>query len=212
MRALAKGVLPIMKTDIQSKLIEIAIPLFAIKGFAAVSVREITDAAHINVSAISYHFKGKEGLYQEVLEEQLAPILQALQLAQNNDFLSLSPVGRLTYYADQIANIHAQRPFLARLMSGEVTNPTDYGGPVIEKYLSQVYQFMHTALQEGIANGDFQPDLNVAYAAISLAGILNFYFISKPLMQKFTPLDENSNTEYTAHAFRIYLHGIVNKS
>lgn len=199
-----------MKTNTQLKLIEIATPLFATKGFTAVSIREVTDAAKINISAISYHFNGKEGLYEAVLEEQLAPIQQALKLAQNN--ISLSSIERLTLYADQIARIHAQRPFLARFMNNEMTNPTDYGGPVIEKYISRVYQFMHSALQEGIANGDFQPDLNVAYAAISLVGILNFYFIAKPLIEKFTFLTKDANTEYTTHAFRIYLQGIVNKT
>jgi AcrR family transcriptional regulator len=197
-----------MKTDTQSKLIEIAIPLFASKGFSAVSVREVTDAAKINIAAISYHFNGKEGLYQAVLEEQLAPVLQALQIAQNND--SLSPIERLRFYADQIARIHAQRPYLARFMASEVTNPTDYGGPIIEKYLSHVHQFMRTALQEGIASGDFQPDLNLTYAVVSLAGILNFYFLTKPIIQKFTPLTDDDNTEYMIHAFRIYLHGIIN--
>lgn len=68
-----------MENDTRSKLIEIATPLFATKGFAAVSVRELTVAAQINVSAISYYFNGKEGLYQAVLAEQLAPILQALR-------------------------------------------------------------------------------------------------------------------------------------
>lgn len=198
-----------MKTATQLKLIEIATPLFATKGFAAVSVREVTDAAQINIAAISYHFNGKEGLYQAVLEEQFTPIMQALQLAKSND--SLSPIERLTFYADQIAHIHAQRPFLARFMSSEVTNPTDYGGPIIEKHISQVYQFIRASLQEGITKGDLQPDLNITYAAISLAGILNFYFITKPLIQKFTPLTQDANTEYTTHAFRIYLYGIINK-
>lgn len=198
-----------MKTDTQLKLIEIATPLFATKGFSAVSVREVTDASHINVSAISYHFKGKEGLYQAVLEEQFTPIMQAVELAKNND--SLSPIARLTLYADQIAHIHAQRPFLARLMSSEAVNPTDYGGPVIEKYLSQVYQFIHTALEKGIVDGDLQPELNITYAAISLAGILNFYFITKPILRKITILTEDANTEYATHAFNIYLHGVLKK-
>ncbi|VBB07578.1 Hypothetical protein LUCI_2843 [Lucifera butyrica] len=198
-----------MEHDTRSKLIEIATQLFATKGFAAVSVRELTVTAQINVAAISYYFNGKEGLYQAVLTEQFAPILQALRSAQLND--SLSPVERLTLYADQIAHIHAQRPFLARFMNNEVNNPTGYGGPIIEKHFSQVYQFMHTALREGIARGDFREDLNVTYATISLVGILNFYFMARPLIQKFTLFTEQTHTEseYTAQAFRIYLHGIT---
>jgi len=197
-----------MENNTRSKLIEVATPLFATKGFVAVSVRELTVAAQSNVAAISYYFNGKEGLYQAVLEEQYSPLLQALGLARNND--SLSPIERLTFYAEQIADIHAQRPFLARFMSRELVNATDYGGPIIEKHLSQLYQFLKTALKEGIAKGEFRADLNVPFTAVSLAGILNFYFITKPIIRKFIPLTENANVEYTVHAFRVFLHGILN--
>ncbi|MDF2635869.1 MAG: yttP 3 [Pelosinus sp.] len=196
-----------IKTTTQENLIEIATQLFATKGFAAVSVRELTDAAHINVSAISYHFNGKEGLYQAVLKEQLAPILKALQFVKSKH--TLSPIDRLTLYADQIARIHNQRPFLARFINSESITPTSFGGPVIETHLSQVYQFIQATLQEGIDHGEFQADLDVNYAAISLVGSLNFYFIAKPLIQKFIRLTNDDNAEYTAHAFRIYLHGIL---
>ena len=197
-----------MENNTRSRLIEIATPLFATKGFAAVSVRQLTVAAQSNVSAISYYFNGKEGLYQAILEEQLFPILQALQIARSND--SLSPIQRLTLYADQVSGIHEQRPFLARFMSSEVVNATQYGGPIIEKHLSQVYEFMQTTLKEGIVNGDFRADLNVTFTAVSLAGILNFYFITRPMIQKFIPLTENANAEYTVHAFRVFLYGIIN--
>lgn len=121
----------------------------------------------------------------------------------------LTPLERLTFYAEQISRIHSQRPFLSRFMISESVNPTEYGWPIIEKHLSQVYQFLHKSLQEGIAHGDFQPDLNVNFAAISLAGILNFYFIAKPLIENVTDLSKDANSAYTAHAFHIYLHGIM---
>ncbi len=198
-----------MENDTRSKLIEIATQLFATKGYAAVSVREVTLAAQTNVSAISYYFNGKEGLYQAVLTEQLSPIIEALQSAQSND--SFSPIERLTCYADQIVQIHAQKPFLVRFMVGEAVTPTECSGPAIEDYLAQLHQFLGTALQEGIIKGDFRADLNITYAVISLAGILNFYFITKPLVRKVIPLFEhaNSGAEYIAHAFRVYLHGII---
>ena len=37
--------------------------LFAARGFARVTVRDICRAAHANVAAINYHFHGKRGLY-----------------------------------------------------------------------------------------------------------------------------------------------------
>jgi len=197
-----------MENDTRSKLIEIATKLFATRGFAAVSVRELTDAAQVNVSTISYYFNGKEGLYQAVLKEQFPPMLQALALAKNND--SFSPADRLSFYASQITHIHLQRPFLSHFISNEVHYPTGYGDSIIENHISEVHQFIETTLQEGVINGDFRGDLNITYSAISLAGIMNFYFISKPLYQKFISFSEDANIEYMNHAFQIYLRGIMN--
>lgn len=49
-------------------LIEAAGPLFAERGFAGVTVRQITTAADTQLSAINYHFRDKEGLYQACIE------------------------------------------------------------------------------------------------------------------------------------------------
>jgi TetR/AcrR family transcriptional regulator len=138
------------------------------------------------------------------LEERLS---QALQLVESN--FALSPTKQLTFYADQIARIHTQHPLLSQFMLNEVTNPTGYGGQIIESLFSQVFQFLCETLQEGISAGNFRADLNVTYAAISLAGILNFYFIAKPVMQKITSLKKYAIAEYTANVFQIYLQGII---
>lgn len=201
-----------MGNQTRMKLIEVATELFAVKGFAAVSVRELTETAQVNVSAISYHFSGKEGLYEAVLLEQLSPILEILRGVEKTD--SSSPVTRLTFYADRVAHIHAQRPFLSRFIYSEATNPTEYGRPIIEKHLLQVYQFINSTLQEGIAKGYFRDDLNVIHAAVALVGILNFYFIAKPLVFELFPFikQENSENEYVAQAFRIYLHGVMKET
>ena len=55
-------------------LIAAATPLFAQKGFTAVTIREIADAAQIDSSAISYYFGSKEGLYQAIIETHFAPV------------------------------------------------------------------------------------------------------------------------------------------
>jgi len=46
----------------KSSLIRAAQLLFARYGFAATSVKQIADKAGVNVSLVSYHFGGKEGL------------------------------------------------------------------------------------------------------------------------------------------------------
>lgn len=45
-----------------------AVALFAERGYDGTSVRAIVSKARVNQAAINYHFKGKEGLYLEVLK------------------------------------------------------------------------------------------------------------------------------------------------
>lgn len=47
-------------------LFDVAAELFAERGLAGVSVREISRASNVSVAAIYYHFKTKEGLFAEV--------------------------------------------------------------------------------------------------------------------------------------------------
>lgn len=195
-----------MENDTADKIVNTAIPLFAQKGFVAVSIREIADAAQVNSSAISYYFKGKEGLYQAVLEKNFSPVDKLLKTVEKMN--NLNTIERLTRYAQCVAIIHRESPFFARFMNSELANPTPCGEVVIQKYISQLYQFVQTSLREGVAAGLFVPELNLSYAAISLAGIINFYFIATPIIKDFALLSESSDEEYIAQALRIYLNGI----
>lgn len=52
----------------RQSIIKAAVHLFAEKGFENASVRDIVTRARVNQAAINYHFKGKDGLYLEVLK------------------------------------------------------------------------------------------------------------------------------------------------
>jgi AcrR family transcriptional regulator len=59
--------------DLQTRqrLIEAAARLFAERGFSNVTVREICRSANANVAAINYHFRGKQGLYDEIIQSAI---------------------------------------------------------------------------------------------------------------------------------------------
>lgn len=54
--------------DSKTRLLEVALKLFATKGLDGVSTREIAQKAQVNISAITYYFGGKAELYTAVLE------------------------------------------------------------------------------------------------------------------------------------------------
>jgi AcrR family transcriptional regulator len=58
----------------RERLVAGAMTLFAERGFESVSTRELARAADANLSAITYHFGGKEGLYCAVVERLVADL------------------------------------------------------------------------------------------------------------------------------------------
>lgn len=53
----------------RTRLLQAAVRLFADKGFAKASTREIAQAAGVNIAAISYYFGDKAGLYRAALAD-----------------------------------------------------------------------------------------------------------------------------------------------
>lgn len=81
----------------KQKVIEAASSLFFQKGFHGTSVREIASHASVNVSLISYYFKGKQGLleyavtsyYEAYLEKIEESIANNISLAALDKFKEL---------------------------------------------------------------------------------------------------------------------------
>lgn len=78
----------------KQKVIDAASSLFFQKGFDGTSVRDIAEKATVNVSLISYYFKGKQGLLEyavtQYYEEYLKVIEKVLKQAE-----SLTALGKL---------------------------------------------------------------------------------------------------------------------
>jgi AcrR family transcriptional regulator len=70
----------------RERLLDTAERLFAGRGFAGTSVRDITDAAEANLGAVNYYFRSKENLYTEVFARRAAllrdPVVTAAREAE----------------------------------------------------------------------------------------------------------------------------------
>src|SRR5688572_23669682 len=58
----------------KERLLNAAERLFAARGFAGTSLREVTAEAGANVAAVHYHFGSKEELLRAVLSRIVAPV------------------------------------------------------------------------------------------------------------------------------------------
>jgi AcrR family transcriptional regulator len=65
--------------DARNKILNVAIELFARKGYAGSSIREICEAAGVTKPVLYYHFQDKEHLYQELMFDIFNRTRQNLQ-------------------------------------------------------------------------------------------------------------------------------------
>ncbi|SMC79144.1 TetR/AcrR family transcriptional regulator [Sporomusa malonica] len=189
-----------------NKIIEASIPLFATKGIDAVSVKELAEAAGVNVALISYYFGGKENLYAFVLESQLAVLGDAIEIIRREE---ISPVMKIRRLADTMVIVHKANPYIDRLLYSEVIKPTKCFDTVVKKAASGLQQFLRDCIREAIAAGQFRSDIDPDFAAISLIRILNLSFISKHLCQGMLPDREDLAEFYVAQSLEIYLKGVI---
>jgi AcrR family transcriptional regulator len=149
--------------DTRERILDTAERLFAERGFAGTSVREITDAAAANLGAVNYHFQSKENLYAEVFarraarlrEPMAAAASEAAGIARERPEEALRALGRV-FLAP-----HNRRETALRLL-GLLTRETvekclpsgflarEFQAPAIEAFRSVVRQ-IRPAIEDAVA-------------------------------------------------------------
>ena len=192
--------------DAKEKLLAAATRLFAEKGFAGVSIRQLAEAAGVNSAMISYYYGGKEGLYEAVLTTQYERLLTKFEAIAAFE----APVKeKIRQYAEVIRLNHtAEQPLMARLIQGELTSPTACMEKVVRNYTSRIARIVSGIVQQGVEDGEFRQDIPPLFATLALAGMLNFYFILREATRAIVPIFSVGDEEFVEAALKIYLKGM----
>lgn len=191
-----------------NRIIEAAIPLFATKGLAAVSVKELADAAGVNIALISYYFGGKDNLYAFVLENQLSILREAIDAISKEE---ISAVKKLRCFADILLVTNKKNPYIDRLFFTEVFNPTNYFDNLVKSAARHTHLFLQGCIEDAQSNGEFRADIDSGLAAISLLKILNLCFTAQDLFKELMPSKQDIAAEYMSQAIEIYLTGVAKR-
>ena len=168
------------KTDCRSKLMEVGTKLFAEKGLNGVSIRELSLAAGTSISMVSYHFGSKEGLYEEVLRQQFACFEEIHEIRRR----VTDPVSMIESYLRWSFQRHRDNPYLLRFYTSELTNPTLFFEPIVMPVIDEVIVAMAAVIEEGIRLKQFREDVHPTNAALALAGMVNYFFLSSLATEK----------------------------
>ncbi|MGF1911500.1 TetR family transcriptional regulator [Vibrio kasasachensis] len=170
---------PSSKTNAREGLIQCARALFTVMAYDKVSIRLIASKAEVDSALIRYYFGSKEGLFETMLRETLAPLNRRMEkLQQEISQHNLLDIMR-TYYQEMIKTPEFPRLILQVMNMPESQVQRRLLGKVIDDISKPMQSVMFDKLLE---NGVIRADLDPSLCRISYISLMVFPFIAPSSM------------------------------
>jgi TetR/AcrR family transcriptional regulator, regulator of cefoperazone and chloramphenicol sensitivity len=203
---------PSVSGPTRERLLEVAGPIFADRGYRAATIREISTAAKENVAAVHYHFGDKLGLYtQVVLHSAKAAHVEAIRSALDQN-APPEEILRAVIRARLGSLSRRDLPeWHFRILMHEMAEPT----PALRQILDKVGRPLFTRLLELIGGmlGLAPDDDKTRLCAISVMGQILAYVFAAPMLAgvwpelKMTPAQVERIAEHIGDFSLSYIRG-----
>jgi AcrR family transcriptional regulator len=171
------------RTDKRQAILDAATELFADRGFGAVSVQEIADAADTHKTTVLYHFATKDALYEAVLDAALGLLADGMREFMSGELRR----ERVAYLIDQQQTFFAEHPSLARLLSRELLDSAATEA-YLRRFVEPIYLPALASLKRSVERGLIRP-IDPALFIHDLHVQLIGYFCHGPLLERLKPGD-----------------------
>lgn len=195
--------------DQRNALLDAAKNAFARSGYAGASLRMIATDAQVTPALAAYYFKDKTGLLAAVIDERVAPLVQALfaaVVAAGDD-----PLTQLQSFVRNYSATAARNPWLPQLIVREVL--TEQG--VLRQEFAQRFGFgLASRLREIVERAQRAGQIRALLASpavvMSLISLCIFPFIATPLVSGVLGIrvDEAHVATLADHHWTLFLHGV----
>lgn len=177
--------------DTRTRILQAAGLVFADKGFDRATVREICEAAEVNIAGVNYHFGDKRRLYIEAVKRAHQLRTQRVPLPSWSP--DTPPEDKLrdfirTLLTRMIASEEA--PWQHRLMMQEILSPTQACSEMVEDYIRPEFELLLSILGE-LMPADVPLPRRHQFA-FSVVGQCLFYKIGSPIARVLVDEDEFS--------------------
>lgn len=194
------------KPDPKKRIIKSAATLIAKKGFSAVSVREITKSAKVNLAMVSYYFDGKTGILKEIISQFFEAYEKAIE-----DSLSkrMSLEKRITCFVKNLVSYIKDHKDIFKVAYYELP----YDTPEIVEFRGQRIQQIRKVLwghlfPEREIDNQIAPHLPIVGPAI-LSMVFSNFILEPVIKVAFdVEFDDAFYDSYTANISELILKGL----
>jgi len=168
--------------DVKSRLINSAGPAFSERGYDAVGIREICQAAGVNVAAVNYHFGDKRGLYVACLRHAQACHVE--EMSQPEWPADVTPADKLRAFirTSLETKLDGERPqWHLELILREMARPTDACREIVEDYIRPTADALGVILRELLPDSEWNREGWLIGFSI-IAQVL-FYYVHQPVIR-----------------------------
>jgi AcrR family transcriptional regulator len=165
----------------RDQILDAAERLFAARGFARTTIKDIGNEAGLNSALLYYYFADKDELYREVLRRFVSRLV-----ARTMSELTAagSPDARLRALVTAQAELLLANPHFPRLMARELVESD--GAHAVEQFhllASTTFRRLCELIEEGQRAGIFRKHLDPRFAAISTISQVVYFFVARPAVR-----------------------------
>jgi AcrR family transcriptional regulator len=156
---------PAQQEDSCEKLLRAAKKVFAKKGYDGATVKELADTAHVNVSLVSYHFGGKEGLYRTCLEQfgrsRLATAQRLLTKPESSEEFKL----RLKLFVEEVVRCHFEELEVTQIITRECDQPRAITQDIFKSTFLKAFETLQEFFESARGRGFLRIDMDTYLVA-----------------------------------------------
>jgi TetR/AcrR family transcriptional regulator len=189
------------ESETRRQLLQAALKSFADRGYAATSVQEIVDAAHVSKPALYYYFKDKAGLFAALVDQAHDERYRLMQEAAEK---GKTLAAKLEEIAAAIFDFSVRNRDLMRLAfatafaaSGESPDQTH-----CREKGQRAFDFIRRLIEAGQSTGELERAFSVDELAMGIYGQFNSHIMVRLLVPE-CPLDRRTARQIV----RLFLDG-----
>jgi len=167
-------------SDKKSHIINVAIELFSKNGFEGTSMRDLASAAGVNIAMINYYFGSKEKLFEAIVEGRSEKARKEFEeLAQDKSLSAMQKMDRIIDL--QVNKVLEKRHFHKVLQNEVMLNKRPDLNIAIGNIFRKNGQILRGIMEEGIASGEFNENVDLGLVVSTIMGTVNHVFLSRTI-------------------------------